>query len=153
MNRTPKRLFKIRVDTYMMVLASNKSDAVKEARDSLLLELTENKQALDVVCEVRHTGAVPPGWMERIPYGRNLNRALEGRSVREFITRKLFKPFDKKEERGRQDQPELKDRTGTECECGGTFSNLIIPGVNTENILACDWCDVKISRYGYEHER
>jgi len=152
MNRTPKRLFKIRVDTYMMVLASNKSDAVKEARDSLLLELTENKQALDVVCEVRHTGAVPPGWMERIPYGRNLNRALEGRSVREFITRKLFKPFDKKEERERQDQPELRDMTGIICECGGSFRETAFFD-DQDGTLHCDWCRKKISRYGYEYER
>jgi hypothetical protein len=90
-----KKLWKVKVEYHLVVLAEDKKEAKKQTlQEWAALELLQNTaKNMSVVCEVKTAGSVPPGWMDRIPYGRNLSRLLENITVREFIQRKLFNPF------------------------------------------------------------
>ena len=90
-----KKLWKIKVEYHLVVLADDAREAKKQTLQSWAdMELNErSSNNMSVVCEIKTLGAVPPGWMDRVPYAKHLSRLLEGVSVKEFIQRRLFNPF------------------------------------------------------------
>jgi hypothetical protein len=92
-----KKLWKVKVELPLLVLGEDKKEAKRVALESILSELQDSYRKLRVVCEVTNKGSVPPGWLDRIPYGRFLSRLLEGRTVREIIEHRLFVPRDRRE--------------------------------------------------------
>lgn len=86
-----KKLFRIKVDSVIFVLAENKGEAITDTiRYYLSQHLSENPHEIQIVAEVRSLGNVPGGWLDRVPFGKHLSRLLENVTVREFINRRLF---------------------------------------------------------------
>ena len=91
--KRPKRLYKIWIQFPLMVLGEDEREAKEVALDCAQLELEDN---LDIVCEVRSlNGGAPAQWLDRVPYGHHLSRALQGKTVREFLLHRLFEPYNK----------------------------------------------------------
>lgn len=86
-----KKLYRVRVDTILLVLADNEGEAKKETLSEYLFEhMKENNENCRVVCEITSMGQIPPGWIDRVPYGNHLSRLVEGITAGEFILRRLF---------------------------------------------------------------
>lgn len=91
-----QKLWKVKVNSYLLVLAPDKQSARRDVIDSHIKdEAILNRKCVSVVHEVKSLGQVPPGWMDRLPYAKYCSRIIENKTVKEFINRKLFKSFRK----------------------------------------------------------
>ena len=96
MRRQQQKLYKVKVETQLLVLATDKQAARRDSINShILSELAVNKRAVSVIHEVQHLGQVPPGWMEKIPYANHFSRLTDRKTVKEFIQHKLFRSYKK----------------------------------------------------------
>jgi len=96
MAREQQKLFKVKVETQLLVLATDKQSARRDSINyHVLSELVTNRGAMSITHDVQHLGQVPPGWMERIPYASYFSRLTDGKTVREFVNNKLFRSYRK----------------------------------------------------------
>jgi len=101
-NRRPKKLYKVKLDCQMMVLAEDERQAREVAHQCLDHEIHQRPEGIRVVCQVKHPSNVASGWLDRIPWTCHFSRLLDGKTVREIIERKLFLPFSRNK-KGRHD--------------------------------------------------
>ena len=106
-----KKLWRVKVETQMVVLAEDEREAMKEVlADYAKSEINLNsKRIVSIIGQVRHIGSVPNGWLDRIPYGKRLHRLLKEKTVREIIERKLFHDMRRHGEKVADNQSACKE--------------------------------------------
>jgi hypothetical protein len=92
-------MFKVVIETRLVVLAEDNAEARRTGIDSLYGEIQANPEMIMVACPIENFGAVPPGWMNRLPWCENIQRHLEGKTVGEILRHSLLSPYNKNRRR------------------------------------------------------
>jgi hypothetical protein len=97
--REHKKLYRVKVEYQICVLAENIKEAVAITNSPEALE--EVKSHTQILCEIKNLNAVPNRWLDKEPYSiySHLSRLLKDKTVREILTRRLTEPFNREKER------------------------------------------------------